>query len=136
MSRGETDTAVVLVSRHLDNAARLVRPCPDGGNVGMKLNLRALAVLAAAGLALTACGSSDSSSTAGGSGSCGHYNLAFLGATTGPAGALGQNMVGGIKLALSEYNKDHADCKDELKVFDSQGDPTKATPLATKIVQD
>jgi len=102
----------------------------------MKLNLRALAVLAAAGLALTACGSSDSSSTAGGSGSCGHYNLAFLGATTGPAGALGQNMVGGIKLALSEYNKDHADCKVELKVFDSQGDPTKATPLATKIVQD
>ena len=36
--------------------------------------------------------------------------LAFLGATTGDAGALGQNMVGGIKLALDDYNKAHADC--------------------------
>ena len=104
--------------------------------MGIKPNLRALAVLAAAGLALTACGSSNSSSTAGSGGSCGHYNLAFLGATTGDAGALGQNMVGGIKLALSEYNKAHSDCTVGLKVSDSQGDPAKATPLATKIVQD
>jgi branched-chain amino acid transport system substrate-binding protein len=59
-----------------------------------------------------------------------------MGATTGDAGALGQNMVGGIKLALDEYNKDHADCKVGLKVSDSQGDPAKAPALATKIVQD
>ena len=105
--------------------------------MGIKPKLRALAALAAAGLALTACGSSDSSSSTAGSGSdCGHYNLAFLGATTGDAGALGQNMVGGIKLALDEYNKAHSDCTVGLKVFDSQGDPVKATPLATKIVQD
>ncbi len=46
-------------------------------------------------------------------------------------------MVGGIKLALDEYNKaKHADCKVGLKVFDSQGDPEKATPLATQIVGD
>jgi branched-chain amino acid transport system substrate-binding protein len=108
----------------------------DGGKVAIKPNLRALAVLAAAGLALTACGSSDSSGTASGGGDCGNYNLAFLGATTGDAGALGQNMVGGIKLALDEYNKAHSDCKVGLKVSDSQGDPAKATPLATKIVQD
>jgi branched-chain amino acid transport system substrate-binding protein len=107
----------------------------DGGKVGIKPNLRALAVFAAAGLALTACGSSNSSGSASG-GSCGHYNLAFMGATTGDAGALGQNMVGGIKLALDEYNKAHADCTVGLKVSDSQGDPAKATPLATKIVQD
>ena len=52
------------------------------------------------------------------------------------AGALGQNMVGGIKLALDDYNKAHPDCTVGLKVFDSQGDPEKATPLATQIVQD
>ena len=63
-------------------------------------------------------------------------NLAFLGATTGPAGALGQNMVGGIKLALDDYNKENPDCKVGLKIFDSQGDPDKATPLATQIVGD
>jgi branched-chain amino acid transport system substrate-binding protein len=98
-------------------------------------------VIAAAGLALTACGSNNSSNTAssgssGGSAPCGHYKIGFLGATTGPYGALGQNMVGGIKLALDTYNKAHASCPVNVQVFDSQGDPTKATPLATQIVQD
>lgn len=104
--------------------------------MGIKPNLRVFAVVAAAGLALTACGGSNSSGGSAGGSSCGNYNLAFMGATTGPAGALGQNMVGGIKLALDEYNKAHSSCKVGLKVFDSQGDPAKATPLATKIVQD
>jgi branched-chain amino acid transport system substrate-binding protein len=102
--------------------------------------LRPLAVLAAAGLALSACGSSDSSSNTsasdgGGPANCGK-NLAFLGAATGPAGALGQNMIGGIKFALDKYTKANPDCKISLKVFDSQGDATKATPLATQIVND
>jgi len=103
-----------------------------------KHTLRTLAALAAAGLALTACGSTDSSSsTATDSGSCtAGQKLAFLGATTGDYGALGQNMVGGIKLALSEYNDKHSDCQVTLKTYDSQGDPDKATPLATQIVQD
>ena len=98
--------------------------------------LRPLAVLAAAGLALSACGSSDSSSSTsasdgGGPANCGK-NLAFLGAATGPAGALGQNMIGGIKFALDKYTKANPDCKIGLKVFDSQGDATKATPLPTQ----
>ncbi len=108
--------------------------------MGTKHSLRNLAAVAAAGLALTACGSTASSSPSAG-GSSGStctsgQNLAFLGATTGDAGALGLNMVGGIKLALDGYNKAHADCKIGLKVSDSQGDATKATPLATQIVND
>ena len=103
-----------------------------------KHTLRTLAALSAAGLALTACGTtSSSSSTASSGSSCtSGQKLAFLGATTGDYGALGQNMVGGIKLALDEYNKEHSDCEVSLKVFDSQGDPDKATPLATQIVGD
>ena len=106
--------------------------------MGTKHNLRILAAVSAAGLALTACGSTDdaraprlasSDCTSG-------QQIAFLGATTGDAGALGQNMVGGIKLALDDYNKAHADCKIGVKIFDSQGDPEKATPLATQIVND
>jgi branched-chain amino acid transport system substrate-binding protein len=106
--------------------------------MGTKHNLRILGAVAAAGLALSACGSTTSSSaSAGSSSNCtSGQNLAFLGATTGDYGALGQNMVGGIKLALSDYNAKHADCKVEVKVFDSQGDPDKATPLATQIVGD
>jgi branched-chain amino acid transport system substrate-binding protein len=103
---------------------------------------RLVAAAAAAGLTLAACGTTDDNSSdnasgdSGSGGDCTPAKLAYLGATTGDYGALGQNMVGGIKLALDEYNKDHADCKVELKVFDSQGNPEKATPLATQIVGD
>ncbi len=103
---------------------------------------QAVAVAAVAGLALAACGttsdsssSSSSSDTAASSPLCGK-SLAFLGALTGDAGALGQNMVGGIQLALDEYNADNADCKVELKTFDSQGSPDNAPGLATQIVND
>jgi branched-chain amino acid transport system substrate-binding protein len=94
------------------------------------------AVVGVAAIAVTAagCGSSKTSSSSGGT--CGHYNLAFLGAATGDNGALGQNMIGGIKLALKDYNAKHASCTVGLKTFDSQGDPTKAPPLATQIAQD
>jgi len=106
--------------------------------LGTKQTIRSFAALAAAGLALTACGSTSSSSSAADSGSdcTAGQKLAFLGATTGPNGALGQNMVGGIKLALDDYNKKNPDCTVDLKVFDSQGDPDQATTLATQIVGD
>ncbi len=101
---------------------------------------RVLAAVAASGLVLSACGSSDSGGgdTASGSGSsdlCGK-NLAFLGALTGDAGALGQNMVGGIELALKDYNDKNPDCQVNLKKFDSQGSPDTAPGLATQIVND
>lgn len=98
-------------------------------------------MLAVAALAMSACGSSDNSSSEGDgaadgtNAACGK-NIAFLGAETGDAGALGLNMVGGVKLALDEYAKAHPDCEIGLKDFDSQGDPAKATPLATQIVND
>lgn len=109
-------------------------------------NRRALAaIIATAGLALTACGGTDddsssdtdggSTDSAGASPLCGK-NLAYLGALTGDAGALGQNMVGGIELALKEHNDKNADCQVSLKQFDSQGSPDTAPGLATQIVND
>ena len=108
----------------------------------IKISFRAMGVVAASALALTACGTTNSNSSSGGtptSGSGGSgcaHNIAFLGAATGPNGALGQNMIGGIKLALSKYNAKHASAKVCLKTFDSQGDPAQAPALATKIVGD
>ncbi len=102
-------------------------------------SLRTLAALASvAALTLSACGSSDDDKkepSAGGGDLCGK-NIAFLGALTGDAGALGQNMLNGIKLALDEYNADNADCKIGVKEFDSQGNPEKAPALATQIIND
>jgi branched-chain amino acid transport system substrate-binding protein len=91
-----------------------------------------------AGLSLAACGSSNDNSSGDSSSSgadCTEQNLAFLGALTGDAGALGVNMVNGIQLAVDEYNKE-ADCQVGLKKFDSQGSPDKAPALATQIVGD
>jgi len=103
---------------------------------------RLLALVAASGLALSACGSTDDNTGgSGGSGGsdksayCGK-NLAFMGALTGDAGALGQNMVGGIELALKEWNDKNSDCQINLKKFDSQGSPDTAPGLATQIVND
>ncbi|CUR54070.1 putative branched-chain amino acid ABC transporter, substrate binding protein [metagenome] len=103
---------------------------------GSKKSLPALALLATAGLVLSACGSTDDDTPEAGGDECGNYNIAFLGALTGDAGALGLNMTGGIKLALDEYNKDHSDCEIGLKEFDSQGSPEKAPALATQIIGD
>src|SRR6478735_7500155 len=102
---------------------------------------RVLAVVAVTGLALSACGSDsdggddNSTDASGASALCGK-NLVFLGVLTGDAGALGQNMVGGIELALKEYNDANADCQIGLKKFDSQGSSDTALGLATEIVND
>ena len=103
---------------------------------------RLLALVAASGLVLSACGSTSDnpggnggSSGSGTSAFCGK-NLAFMGALTGDAGALGQNMVGGIELALKEWNDKNSDCQIGLKKFDSQGSPETAPGLATQIVND
>jgi len=109
--------------------------------MGTKKTARLLAVAGVAALALSGCGSSgnnasDNTAGGGGKGGCGNYSIAFMGALTGDAGALGVNMINGVKLAVDEYNTKHADCKVTVKPFDSQGSPDKAPALATQIVQD
>jgi branched-chain amino acid transport system substrate-binding protein len=115
---------------HPDNGGKMIR--------SMKSVRGAAVLVSVAALTLTAaCGSSNNNDTksSGSSKLCGK-NLAFLGALTGDAGALGQNMVNGIKLALKEYNDKNADCQINLKTFDSQGSPDKAPALATQIIND
>lgn len=98
-----------------------------------------LALAGVAALALSACGttggddSKDKDSSA--SGDC-TATIAFLGPTTGDYANLGINIVGGAKVALDEYQKADPKCDVTLKEFDSQGDPEKATPLATQIIND
>ena len=97
---------------------------------------RIAAAAVATGLALTACGTTDSTdNTDSASGENCDVNLAFLGPETGDYANLGLNIVNGAKVALDEFSKE-SDCKVEIKDFDSQGNPEKATPLATQIIND
>ncbi|MCL2542096.1 MAG: branched-chain amino acid ABC transporter substrate-binding protein [Nocardioidaceae bacterium] len=97
--------------------------------------VRLAAVAGIVALGLSACGTTGGSGSSGSSGS-GSYTIAFLGAATGPEGALGQNMIGGIKTALAAYNKTNPKAKVSLKVYDSQGSASQATPLASSIVSN
>ncbi|GAB4007430.1 branched-chain amino acid ABC transporter substrate-binding protein [Nocardioides ultimimeridianus] len=94
-------------------------------------------VLGVASLSLTACKTTTSSGSTQAKDTGCATNLAFLGAETGDYANLGQNMLGGIKLALKEYNATVS--KDQcvgLEDFDSQGSADKAPDLANQIVQD
>lgn len=100
-------------------------------------NLARMAALAAASaLVLSACGTTDDNAEEAGAddGAC-DISIGYMGPLTGDYANLGANMLNGVKLALEEYNAD-AECQVTLQEFDSQGDPEKATPLATQIVQD
>ena len=101
---------------------------------------RVAAAAVAAGLTLAACGTTDDgegdTDSASGDGASCDVTLAFLGPTTGDYANLGINIVNGAKLAMEEFAADNPDCNVELKEFDSQGDPEKATPLADEIVND
>lgn len=102
---------------------------------------RSLATVAATGLLLAACGTTDEGD--GGDGGTGSENqaacdlkIAYIGPLTGDYANLGLNIVNGAKLALQEYNDQHSDCPVTLERLDSQGDPEKATPLALQAIND
>lgn len=62
-------------------------------------------------------------------------SVAFLGALSGDNGNLGKNMINGAQIAFDEFNKANPDCQVKFDTgYDSQGDPTQATPLADTIV--
>ena len=96
---------------------------------------RALGGVAAVALALSvaACSSGDD---AGGDGAACGYKIAFFGALTGPAAALGINENNAVKLAVKQYNDQNPDCKVELVELDSQGSPDQAPALAQRAIDD
>lgn len=63
-------------------------------------------------------------------------SIAMAGALTGPNAALGLNILYGAKVALEEHNKANPNCQVQIKQFDTEGDPQKATQVAPNIVSD
>ncbi|WP_248582086.1 branched-chain amino acid ABC transporter substrate-binding protein [Nocardioides sp. InS609-2] len=94
------------------------------------------ALIATAGLTLSACGTTDDSGDGGGgSNAADCKSIAFFGALTGPAAGLGQQILNGVQLAVDQYNED-SDCEVGLEEYDSQGSPDAAPQLATQAAGD
>lgn len=62
--------------------------------------------------------------------------IAMAGALTGPDAALGINIVNGAKLAVTQHNEANPGCQIELKQFDTEGDPQKATQVIPQVIND
>lgn len=71
-----------------------------------------------------------------GKATCSGVSIAMAGALTGANAALGLNILYGAKVAVEAHNKANAGCQVELKQFDTEGDPQKATQVAPQIVSD
>jgi len=71
-----------------------------------------------------------------GKATCEPVKIAMAGALNGPDAALGINIKNGVQLALDKHNAANPGCQIELRTFDTEGDPQKATAIAPQIVDD
>jgi branched-chain amino acid transport system substrate-binding protein len=71
-----------------------------------------------------------------GKATCPPLSIAMAGALTGADAALGINIKNGVQLAIDKHNKANPGCQVQLKPFDTEGDPQKATGIAPQIVDD
>lgn len=90
------------------------------------------------GKEVTASAGADAVSPAGsGSATCpATTTIAMAGALTGADSALGINILKGAQMAVDEHNQANANCQVQIKQFDTEGDPQKATQVAPQIVGD
>ena len=67
---------------------------------------------------------------------CPPVSIAMAGALNGPDAALGINIKNGMQLAVDKHNAANPGCQVQLKTFDTEGDPQKATQIAPQIIND
>jgi branched-chain amino acid transport system substrate-binding protein len=87
-------------------------------------------------LAASACGTTDDGEAGSGGGDDCAFNIGVMGALSGSNASVVLPSVNGAKLALKQWSADNDDCEISLEEFDTEGDPAKATPAATKMATD
>ena len=101
------------------------------------LSIQPLVQVDSSGKEVTASSSAAPADPAGdGKATCSGVSIAMMGALTGANAALGQNIVNGVQLAIDEHNAANANCQVQLKKFDTEGAPDKATQVAPSVVSD
>ncbi|WP_125775556.1 branched-chain amino acid ABC transporter substrate-binding protein [Antribacter gilvus] len=95
------------------------------------------ALTLAVALTASACGTVETGGGGGGGteGECA-IKVGVMGALSGANAGIVIPSVNGAKLALKEYQETDPECAVELIEFDTEGDPAKATPVATQMSTD
>ena len=108
-----------------------------GGAAAVDLSIEPTVQIDVEGNAVEAASGTEPADPAGdGTASCSDVAIAMAGALTGPNAALGRNILYGARVALEAHNSANPGCQVELKEFDTEGDPQKATQVAPQIVGD
>jgi branched-chain amino acid transport system substrate-binding protein len=108
-----------------------------GGTGSGSLSIQPLVQIDSSGAEVKSSGTGDAADPAGdGKATCSGISLAMAGALTGPNAALGINILNGAKLAAKQHNDANPNCQVDIKQFDTEGDPQKATQVAPSIVGD
>jgi branched-chain amino acid transport system substrate-binding protein len=84
--------------------------------------------------AMTGCGSEVETPGAD-DGKC-KGKIGFMGALSGGNSSIVLPSWNGAQLALKQFTEKNSDCKISLVEFDTEGDPAKASPVASKIAAD
>lgn len=71
-----------------------------------------------------------------GTATCPPLSIAMAGPLTGPDAPFGVNVRNGAELAVEQHNAANPDCQVQLRAFDTEGDPQRATAVAPQIVDD
>ena len=71
-----------------------------------------------------------------GTATCEPLAIAMAGPLTGADAPFGTNVKDGAQLAIEQHNAANPGCQVQLKTFDTEGDPQKATAVAPQIVGD
>lgn len=112
-------------------------PSEDGGNAQTELKIVEQVQIDENGAEVKADESAAPADPAGdGNAQCPPVSLAMAGALNGPDAALGINIKNGIQLAVDKHNAANPGCQVQLKTFDTEGDPQKATQIAPQIIND
>ena len=100
-----------------------------------RINLRAAGMIAVAAGMVAAAAACQSGGNTGTTAACGG-KIATFGAFTGENAGLVIPSLNGAKLAVKQFNAANPNCTVTLVEFDTQGDPTVATPIANQVSAD
>ncbi|NUS42134.1 MAG: branched-chain amino acid ABC transporter substrate-binding protein [Mycobacteriaceae bacterium] len=65
-----------------------------------------------------------------------HTTIGYAGPLTGQDSALGINIVDAVRVALARHNSANPNCQVQLKQFDTEGKPQKASQVVPQIIND